>query len=77
MKRKKYDYHLIIWWNNLEAEFSKYSKLHRNISFNRQARAFLLSKGIDYKHDYFTVVDHKARLEELIRIAKTPWLEDK
>lgn len=82
---KKADYLLIIQTEGLSSQFNAYLYKHQNIkSMQRKALYFLKSVGYndvvlsniyaDLKSRGFTTFEDW--LNEAIRIAKTPWLDD-
>lgn len=81
-KRVKVDYLLVIKCADLESEFLRWQQHKKNkISFNRQAYSFCKHKKVDVDGIYQMCLDHGINnfdqyLDELIRIAKTPWLDE-
>lgn len=74
--RKKYDYHFIISNLCLSVAFDKYAKKHQNISFNRQARGFLMKSKIDYKKPWFEVENCIEYNDYLQRVVHAKWIND-
>ena len=49
-KRPKYDWFAIIRDNGLFDDFETYKFMHRGISTNRAARAFVVSSGVKFRN---------------------------
>lgn len=73
--RKKYDYLFIINDLNLGTDFRKYASRHKNISFNRQARAFLKHKHIKYQKPCYEVGQVESYREYINEIVHASWLD--
>lgn len=81
-KRIRVDYPLVIAYCGLQNDFLRWQQSkNRLISFRRSCYAFCKSKKVDVEGVVHTLnllnIDSLDQLDaELIRIAKTPWLDD-
>lgn len=81
-KRIKVDYLLVIKCADLESDFLRWQQSKKSkISFNRQAYAFCKMRKVDVDRIYSLclengITSYDEYLAELIRVAKTPWLDD-
>ena len=82
MDKKKYvDYVSLVCFYGLQKDFQVYCRKHRGISIRRNARNFLLKSGKYNDLKYFREkgfdLNWQFDLDQMIKIAKTPWLENK
>lgn len=75
--RIKYSYNYIISYFGLDDEFNWYCRKHKKVnSFRRLARSFLVKKGVDYQHEYFSVDAVSSRLHHLDSVVHAKWLDE-
>ena len=76
-KKKYVDYIGLVGLLGLSSDLNLYCRKHRGLSPRRNARNFLLKRG------YYNVLkvcredgfDWSKSFEQMVKIAKTPWLE--
>ena len=73
MKKHYVDYVWLIGFYGLSNDFNRYCNKHRGISLRRCARYFLLKSGKYSEIKHYRQFGMPS-LDDVIKIAKTPWL---